>query len=95
MNKSLYLILIIFLSGCISTFTLKDFKSQSIKVNNEVDSTIYKMIIPYQQEIDRQMNENLCYTKNDLSQQPDFISMDINKAFSRSVESFGKENVII
>ena len=66
MSKNLYLVLIIFLSGCISTLTLKDFESQSIEVNNEIDSSIYKIIIPYQEEIDIQMDKKLCYTKNDL-----------------------------
>ena len=34
MKKNLSIVLIIFLSGCISTFTLKDFESESIKVDN-------------------------------------------------------------
>ena len=66
MKKNLSVVLIIFLSGCISTFTLKDFESESIKVDNSVDSTIYKIILPYQAKIDFQMDRLLCYTKNDL-----------------------------
>lgn len=66
MKKNLSVVLIIFLSGCISTFTLKDFESESIKVDNSIDSTIYKIILPYQAKIDFQMDRVLCYTKNDL-----------------------------
>ena len=66
MKKNLSVVLIIFLSGCISTLTLKDFESESIKVNNGIDSTIYKIILPYQAKIDFQMDKVLCYTKNDL-----------------------------
>jgi len=66
MKKNLSIVLIIFLSGCISTFTLKDFESESIKVDNSIDSTIYKIILPYQAKIDFQMDRVLCYTKNDL-----------------------------
>ena len=66
MKKNLSIVLIIFLSGCISTFTLKDFESESIKVDNSIDSTIYKIILPYQAKIDFQMDRLLCYTKNDL-----------------------------
>ena len=66
MKKYLIVVLIIFLSGCISTFTLKNFESESIKVNNSIDSTIYKIILPYQAKIDFQMDKVLCYTKNDL-----------------------------
>ena len=67
MKKNLSVVLIIFLSGCISTFTLKDFESESIKVDNSIDSTIYKIILPYQAKIDFQMDRVLCYTKNDLT----------------------------
>ena len=66
MKKNLSVVLIIFLSGCISTLTLKDFESESIKVDNSIDSTIYKIILPYQAKIDFQMDRVLCYTKNDL-----------------------------
>tara|TARA_B110000459_G_scaffold79926_1_gene89860 strand:- start:9879 stop:10580 length:702 start_codon:yes stop_codon:yes gene_type:complete len=66
MKKNLSIVLIIFLSGCISTLTLKDFESESIKVDNSIDSTIYKIILPYQAKIDFQMDRVLCYTKNDL-----------------------------
>ena len=66
MKKNLSIVLIIFLSGCISTFTLKDFESESIKVDNSIDSTIYKIILPYQAKIDFQMDKVLCYTKNEL-----------------------------
>ena len=51
MKKNLSVVLIIFLSGCISTFTLKDFESESIKVDNSIDSTIYKIILRSHKEL--------------------------------------------
>ena len=66
--KKIYIILITFLFySCETTYHLNSFDSKVLNVNSVIDSTIYNIIQPYQNEIEEQMNETLVYTKNDLT----------------------------
>ena len=66
--KKIYLILFtILFYSCETTYHLNSFDSKVLNVNSVIDSTIYNIIQPYQNEIEEQMNETLVYTKNDLT----------------------------
>ena len=65
-NINIMIVCLIFFSSCTKLISIQSFESESIEVKNDIDSLIYKMIIPYQTEIDKQMDQNLCYTINDL-----------------------------
>ena len=66
--KKIYIILFIILFySCETTYHLNSFDSKVLNVNSVIDSTVYYIIQPYQNEIEEQMNETLVYTKNDLT----------------------------
>jgi 2',3'-cyclic-nucleotide 2'-phosphodiesterase (5'-nucleotidase family) len=66
--KKIYIILFtILFCSCETTYHLNSFDSKVLNVNSVIDSTIYNIIQPYQNEIEEQMNETLVYTKNDLT----------------------------
>jgi 2',3'-cyclic-nucleotide 2'-phosphodiesterase (5'-nucleotidase family) len=66
--KKIYIILITFLFySCETTYHLNSFDSNVLNVKSVIDSTVYYIIQPYQNEIEEQMNETLVYTKNDLT----------------------------
>lgn len=66
--KKIYIILFtILFYSCETTYHLNSFDSKVLNVNSVIDSTIYNIIQPYQNEIEEQMNETLVYTKNDLT----------------------------
>ena len=66
--KKIYIILFTFLFySCETTYHLNSFDSKVLNVNSVIDSTVYYIIQPYQNEIEEQMNETLVYTKNDLT----------------------------
>ena len=61
-----FLFLLLFYS-CSQEYNIKSTNFQVIEVINEVDSNIIKIISPYKNQLDIEMNEVLCYTKNDLT----------------------------
>ncbi|MAB95500.1 MAG: hypothetical protein CMC98_05300 [Flavobacteriales bacterium] len=66
--KKIYIILFtILFYSCETTYHLNSFDSKVLNVNSVIDSTIYNIIQPYQNEIEEQMNETLVYTKNDIT----------------------------
>ena len=66
--KKIYIILFtILFYSCETTYHLNSFDSKVLNVKSVIDSTIYNIIQPYQNEIEEQMNETLVYTKNDLT----------------------------
>ena len=66
--KKIYIILFtILFYSCETTYHLNSFDSKVLNVNSVIDSTVYYIIQPYQNEIEEQMNETLVYTKNDLT----------------------------
>jgi 2',3'-cyclic-nucleotide 2'-phosphodiesterase (5'-nucleotidase family) len=67
MKKIYTILLTILFYSCETTYHLNSFDSKVLNVNSVIDSTIYNIIQPYQNEIEEQMNETLVYTKNDLT----------------------------
>ena len=60
-------IIALLLVACNPTYTLQSHDDEVIGVKAKVDSTILKIISPYQNGIEDQMNEVLTYTKHDLT----------------------------
>ena len=59
-------ILAFLLVSCSTSFTLQSHEEEVIEVNAKIDSTILRIISPYQKGIEDLMNEVLTYTLNDL-----------------------------
>ena len=63
--------LIIFISillfACSPTYKIQSYEHAKIEVQSEIDSTILKIISPYQNKIQDKMNEVLTYTKSNLT----------------------------
>ncbi|MAU37069.1 MAG: hypothetical protein CMD14_06835 [Flavobacteriales bacterium] len=64
--KFTLLILAFLLVSCSTSYTLQSHEEEVIKVNAKIDSTILRIISPYQKGIEDLMNEVLTYTLNDL-----------------------------
>ena len=54
------------LAACSPTYTLESYNNESIIVEAKIDSSILKIINPYQKEIEDQMSQVLSYTKHSL-----------------------------
>ena len=61
------ILLVLILQSCSQDYSIKSTDFQVIEVSNEVDSNIIKIISPYKSQLDIEMNEVICYTKNDLT----------------------------
>ena len=59
--KFTLLILAFLLVSCSTSYTLQSHEEEVIKVNAKIDSTILRIISPYQKGIEDLMNEVLIY----------------------------------
>ena len=65
-NKYTKCVLVSILFSCSPNYTIQSYDDKVININSNIDSTILSIIKPYQNDIEIQMNEVLCYTKNNL-----------------------------
>lgn len=61
---SQFLFLLLF--SCSNEYQIVSNKHKVIEVKNEQDSTIIDIIRPYKTQLDKEMNQIICYTKSEL-----------------------------
>ena len=66
MRNLIKIFILLILSSCSNDYSITSSKHEVIEVKYAVDSNIIKMISPYKNKLDKEMNEVICYTKNDL-----------------------------
>ena len=65
-HQTIYILAIIFVA-CSPSYTLQSYDNDLINVEANIDSNILNIIIPYQNEIEAQMNEVLTFNINALN----------------------------
>ena len=66
MRNLIKIFILLILSSCSNDYSITSSKHEVIEVKYSVDSNIIKIISPYKNKLDKEMNEVICYTKNDL-----------------------------
>ena len=66
MKNLIKIFILLILSSCSNDYSINSSKHEVIEVKYAVDSNIIKIISPYKNKLDKEMNEVICYTKNDL-----------------------------
>jgi len=66
MRNLIKISILLILFSCSSDYSIISSKHEVIEVKHAVDSNIIKIISPYKNNLDKEMNEVICYTKNDL-----------------------------
>ena len=66
MRNLIKIFILLILSSCSNDYSITSSKHEVIEVKYAVDSNIIKIISPYKNKLDKEMNEVICYTKNDL-----------------------------
>ena len=58
--------LLLFIFSCSNEYQIVSNEHKVIEVKNEQDSTIIDIILPYKTQLDKEMNQIICYTKSEL-----------------------------
>jgi 2',3'-cyclic-nucleotide 2'-phosphodiesterase (5'-nucleotidase family) len=58
--------LFLFIFSCSNEYQIVSNEHKVIEVKNEQDSTIIDIILPYKTQLDKEMNQIICYTKSEL-----------------------------
>ena len=66
MRNLIKIFILLILSSCSNDYSINSSKHEVIRVKYAVDSNIIKIISPYKNKLDKEMNEVICYTKNNL-----------------------------